>query len=122
MTGFDKYTEMVADSIIEYELEELKKYLRNEISHDDLYDYLVNSDSITGNPSGSFYCSTYKAEEALCHCTDLIQQMVEEEFLNKDRLFEPEYVDVNARCYVLIDAIGLAAEIYQNSEKLQKEN
>lgn len=121
MTGFEKYSEMVADSIIEYELEELKKYIRNEITDDALYDYLFNADSITGNASGSFYCNAYKAEEALCHCNDLIQEMVDEEFISKDRLLELEYVDVCARCYVLSDAIGMAVSIYQNNVELQKD-
>ena len=36
------------------------------------YDELMLYDSVTGNGSGSYYFSTWKAEEALCHNWDLL--------------------------------------------------
>lgn len=113
MSGREKYVDSVVDSIMDYELDELKKAVNGEISDEELYDNFFNSDSITGNLSGSFYCNAYKAEEALCHCMDLIQEMVKEQYIDMERLLNPEYVDVCCRCYVLGEAIETAKRIYQ---------
>lgn len=41
-------------------------------------DKLWADDSVTGNGSGSYFFSTWKAEEALCHNLDLLTEACEE--------------------------------------------
>lgn len=65
----------------------------------DVYDEMFISDSVTGNASGSYYCSTWKAESALCHNSDLLEE-AEEEFGASEKR-DPETLDVVIRCYVL---------------------
>lgn len=81
-------------------LEEAKKLL---------YDDLWIDDSVTGNGSGSYYCNSYKAREALQGNEDLLVEALEE-FGNdaesyKRSLTDPEFADVCIRCYLLHQAI-----------------
>ena len=41
-----------------------------------IYDAL-NSDSVTGNASGSYFCNTYKAAECLCLNWDLLEEAMD---------------------------------------------
>lgn len=70
------------------------------------------SDSVTGNASGSYYYSTWKAEEALSHNWLLLAEALEE--FGYDGLsfkeLDPERLDVIIRCYVLAEAISLALD------------
>lgn len=75
-----------------------------------LYDDLWIDDSITGNGSGSYYCNSYKAREALQGNEDLLIEALEE-FGNdaesyKRSLTDPEFADVTIRCYLLSQAIS----------------
>lgn len=56
---------------------------------------IENSDSVTGNASGSYYCSSWKAESALCHNQDLVNKAVEE--LGSFDRSNPETADVCVR-------------------------
>lgn len=78
-----------------------------------LYDLLIDNDSVTGNASGSYTFSTWKAEENLCHNGDLIEEMVEAfgySSINELANLGAEGVDVAIRCYVLPQAIERALE------------
>ena len=79
-----------------------------------LNDELWTEDSVTGNASGSYYCNTYKAEEAIAHNTDLLIEAIEEfggdAETYKKALQSPEYADVTIRCYLLEQAITEAIE------------
>lgn len=85
--------------------EDIKEYLKgtDERNFDKLYDEMWIEDSITGNASGSYTFSTYKAEENICHNQDLLREALEEfggdyeEALKKGA----EYCDVTIRCYLL---------------------
>ena len=58
-------------------------------------------DSITGNASGSYTFSTWKAEENLCHNLDLLKEALQEFGSDLNYLESPEACDVTIRCYLL---------------------
>lgn len=73
-----------------------------------LNDTLWIADSVTGNASGSYYCNTWAAEEALCHNWDLLADAMEEFGGDAGKAVErgAEYCDVTIRCYLLGQAIS----------------
>ena len=85
--------------------EDIMEYLEgtDERDFNKLYDEMFLEDSITGNASGSYTFSTYKAEENICHNQNLLKEALEEfgedygEALKKGA----EYCDVTIRCYLL---------------------
>ena len=98
--------------------EDVKEYIKeNEIkvteeNRDDLEqelnDNLFIEDSVTGNASGSYYCNTYNAEQALVGNFDLLREALEmfgetgADFLEHGA----EWADVIIRCYILSQAIS----------------
>ena len=77
-----------------------------------LYNLFWNSDRVTGNPSGSYTFSTWKAEENLSHNGDLIEETAGCFGYSLNGLADlgAEGVDVAIRCYVLPEAIERALE------------
>lgn len=75
-----------------------------------LNDTLWTEDSITGNASGSYYCNTWEAEEALAHNWDLIEEVAETFGYNPEVRsgyeYGAEWWDVTIRCYYLGSAIA----------------
>lgn len=101
--------------------EDVKDYLKenynvetieeiNEIDTDNLSDELFVEDSVTGNASGSYTFSTYKAEENLCHNLDLLKEALESFCSDINYIENPEACDVTIRCYLLGNAIEEAIE------------
>ena len=88
--------------------EDIKQYIKdNEITEptfDELYDDMFIEDSITGNASGSYYCNTWKSEEAICHNLDLLQEACKV-FGCEPKLDNAEWCDVTIRCYLLGQAL-----------------
>ena len=84
-----------------------------------LYDLLFDNDGVTGNASGSYTFSTWKAEENLCHNGDLIEEMVGFYGYSFGQLAKigPEGIDVSLRCYVLPEAIDRVLEEEEEREK-----
>ena len=99
--------------------EDIRDYITENISREDytedrdgleeyLNDTLWTADSVTGNASGSYYCNTWKAEEALAHNWDLLAEALEvfgqdgTDVLKKGA----EAMDVTIRCYLLGQAIA----------------
>lgn len=78
-----------------------------EAFFDKLYDECLMSDSVTGNASGSYYCNSWKAEDALCHNMDLLEEVCEYFDGDMGELIKrgAEYCDVAIRCYILQPAI-----------------
>lgn len=74
-----------------------------EEARERLEDEAWTADSVTGNGSGSYYCNTWKAEEAICHNLDLLGEALREfgdtgaDILEKGA----EACDVTIRCYLL---------------------
>ena len=93
------YYESVKNDAMEY----IKENNLQDKSQDELYDELFLADSVTGNASGSYYCNTYKAEEALTHNLDLLKEAFNEfgDDFNDALERGAEYCDVTIRCYVL---------------------
>lgn len=92
-----------------YDEEELIEKLADRDSFvEELDDILWAEDSVTGNGSGSYTFSTYKAEEYLCHNLDLLVEAVENfggdmmETIKRGA----ENCDVTIRCNLLAQAIS----------------
>ena len=116
---FENVKEDIKEAIKErYEKEEI---LGDEIEQDTLYDDLFIDDSVTGNASGSYTFSTYKAEEYIAHNLDLLKEAIEEFGGEYGEALErgAEFCDVTIRCYVLGQAIGEAIE--ELKEELEEE-
>lgn len=72
-----------------------------------VFDALWIDDNVTGNGSGSYWFNTWRAEEALCHNTDLL---LEAEYYNGvefsyEHRHNPEALDVFIRCMVFSEII-----------------
>lgn len=108
--GKYNYFEAVCDDVRNY-IEE-NEIVVNEDNRDEieeqLNDDLFCNDSVTGNASGSYTFSTWKAEENLCHNLDLLSEALQEFGCEPDYITEKgaEACDVTIRCYLLGQAIG----------------
>ena len=87
-----------------------------EVAHDELW----ADDSVTGNGSGSYFFSTWKSEEALCHNWDLLAEACEEFGQDIGEAFKrgAEFCDVTIRCYLLGQAIAAALDELEEEEKI----
>jgi hypothetical protein len=90
--------------------EDIKNYMEeNDIQevNDSLYDDLFLEDSVTGNASGSYYCNAWKAEEAISHNLELLQEALDMFGDSYENALErgAEYCDVTIRCYLLGQAL-----------------
>ena len=112
-----KYIESVKQAVNEYLAD--NEYFINMADFQDaddfsewLNDRLWTEDSVTGNASGSYFCNSYRAKEAVLEDMDTVREALQEfgtpaeeigeRFLNEDW----EWLDVTARCYVLGQAIS----------------
>ena len=74
------YRQAVKSDIEDYITSEgidLTKYADVDEAFEDLVDQITMSDSVTGNASGSYTFSTWKAEENLLHNWDLVEEAAE---------------------------------------------
>lgn len=86
-----------------------------QIANDELW----ADDSVTGNASGSYYCNAWKAEEALCHNWDLLEEAIDEFGGDTDILRQgAESCDVTIRCYLLAQAIGTALDELEEERRI----
>ena len=94
-----------------YNREELE-----EVAHDELW----TDDNVTGNGSGSYFFSTWKAEEALCHNWDLLAEACEEfgQDIGEAVKRGAEFCDVTIRCYLLSQAIAAALDELEEEDKI----
>ena len=105
--------------------EDVKQYIKDEIDlaewtgdrdglEQQLNDDLWINDSVTGNASGSYYCNTWRAEEALAHNLDLIAEVAAEfgcdPTISDGYEHGAEWWDVTIRCYYLRQAIAEALD------------
>ena len=104
---------------------DVKEYINNEITlkdftdREELYqklnDDLWVEDSVTGNASGSYYCNAWKAEEALAHNWDVLEEALAEFGCEENPIEKgAEWCDVTIRCYLLGQAI---AEVLEEMEE-----
>ena len=83
-------------------------------------DWLWTADEVTGNGSGSYWFSTYKAEEALCHNWDILADAISDFGGDVDVLRQgAEAFDVTIRCYMLGQAISAALDELEEEGKIQ---
>ena len=83
-------------------------------------DWLWTADEVTGNGSGSYWFSTYKAEEALCHNWDILADAISDFGGDVDVLRQgAEACDVTIRCYMLGQAISAALDELEEEGKIQ---
>lgn len=84
------------------------------------YDELWLDDGVTGNDSGSYFFSTRKAEEALCHNWDLLAEACEEFGQDIGEAFKQgaEACDVTIRRYLLGQAIAAALDELEEEGKI----
>lgn len=98
--------------------EDIRDYIRDEINLEEyrglrdeleemLNDDLWVTDSVTGNASGSYFFSTWRAEEAIAHNWDLLEEAMQE-FCDECNPIEKgaEWCDVTIRCYLLSECIA----------------
>lgn len=108
MTNYN-YLENIKADVKEYIDNEinLKEFSDREELEEKLNEDLWTCDSVTGNASGSYYCNSWKAEEALAHNWDLLAEAMKEFGCEVDLLEKgAEWADVTIRCYLLGQAIG----------------
>lgn len=108
------YREHVTADILEYIRDNVNlnewKGRRDELE-EELCDELWIADSVTGNASGSYYCNSWKAEEALSHNWDLLADALDEFGGDRDILRQgPEACDVTIRCYLLGECLAEALD------------
>jgi len=93
----------------EYDRDELESLMNDELWVDD---------SVTGNASGSYWFSTWKAEEAIAHNWDLLAEAYSEfgyQEIDLDN-FSPETADVTIRCYLLPQIIAQVLDTVENTK------
>lgn len=94
---------------------------------EELSERLWVCDSVTGNASGSYTFSTWKAEEYLCHNLDLLAEACEAFGSNIDILKNgAEACDVTIRCYLLNECLNnvlddVEAETIEEEEEEEEE-
>lgn len=96
-----------------YTPDEIREHLETRDSWEEsLNDDLWVEDSITGNASGSYTFSTWKAGEYIAHNLDLLQEALVEFGEHTSRALEQgaEWCDVTIRCYLLSGAISGALD------------
>lgn len=112
------YNEAVREDVLEairdnYTPEEIREALKDRDAFaEKLNDDLWIDDGVTGNASGSYYCNTWKAEEAIAHNLDLLGEALQEFGCGPEYLIEKgaEAADVTIRCYLLYNAISEALD------------
>lgn len=95
-------------------------------SRDDLIEKLDSDlwtdDSVTGNGSGSYTFSTWKARCNLWNNEELIEEVTKEFEITPENASNPEYMDVSIRCYLLTGAIETVIDvIIENGLEAAKE-
>ena len=88
-----------------------------EVANDSLW----ADDSVTGNGSGSYTLSTWKAEENLCHNMDELEEACEDfgKDIGEAVKHGAECCDVTIRCYLLGQAISAALDELEEEGKIQ---
>lgn len=114
MSNYDYRYEMrqdVRNAIEEgYSLDEWRG--RRDELEEKLNEDLWIDDGVTGNASGSYYCNSYKAMQAVMDNMELLQEALDEfgaDYADIGRKFmagDWEYFDVSIRCYLLSSVVA----------------
>lgn len=98
-------------------MDAIKENLAYNDSWDEMYDSLFMDDSVTGNASGSYYCNSYKAAEAISGIIFDDEAITEFEYMGYDGIPTEEGAeacDVIARCICLGLVSGELEEYYDS--------
>lgn len=114
MSNYDYHYRMrqdVRNAIEEgYSLDEWRG--RRDELEEKLNEDLWIDDGVTGNASGSYYCNSYKAMQAVMDNMELLQEALDEfgaDYADIGRKFmagDWEYFDVSIRCYLLSSVVA----------------
>lgn len=117
------YLEVVTADAKQAILENLKywDFSDREELEEKANDELWIDDSVTGNGSGSYTFSTWKAEENLCHNLDKLEESCSEFEQDVGEAIKQgaEYCDVTIRCYLLGQSISAALDELEEEGKIQ---
>ncbi len=109
MTERYDYREEMKNDIRQW-LNDNKDYISFD-DYDDIYDKLWIADSVTGNASGSYTFSEYKAEQNLAGNKELLIEALNEFGGDYAKALESsEYGDVTIRCYLLGECLSEVLE------------
>lgn len=113
------YLEAVTADVLDYIKDEinLAEWKGNRDGLEEkLNDDLWTVDSVTGNASGSYYCNAWRAEEALAHNWDVLEEALAEFGQDGVNVIEKgaEWADVTIRCYLLWQAIAEALDTLED--------
>lgn len=113
------YLEAVTADVLDYIKDEinLAEWKGNRDGLEEkLNDDLWTVDSVTGNASGSYYCNAWRAEEALAHNWNVLEEALAEFGQDGVNVIEKgaEWVDVTIRCYLLGQAIAEALDTLED--------
>lgn len=113
------YLEAVTADVLDYIKDEinLAEWKGNRDGLEEkLNDDLWTVDSVTGNASGSYYCNAWRAEEALAHNWDVLEEALAEFGQDGVNVIEKgaEWADVTIRCYRLGQAIAEALDTLED--------
>lgn len=128
MTNFN-YIEAVTDSVVDFIYNEVDstEYENRESLSEFLNDELLCCDSVTGNASGSYTFSRYKAQQFVMADQDTVMEALKEFCVDAETIAENflrqnwEYFDVTARCYVLGQAIEAALDSLETKLSFSEE-
>ena len=123
------YREAICEDIREYikyhyDADELREEMNDRDRFEEhLNDDLWADDSVTGNASGSYFFSTWKSEEAICHNYDLLSDAMSEFGCEPNDLSKgAEWADVTIRCYLLNQCIHeVLDEIEEEMDEMDDE-
>lgn len=115
---YEEVLQAVEEAVKDYYTPEVLEPVDLDDYAEKLNEALWADDSVTGNASGSFFCNSYKAEEALTGNWGLAAEALEEFGYNDINAFVKgaEWIDCVVRCYLLSQCI--ADFIEQNEEEL----
>ncbi len=108
------YRKSVKSDILDYIQENYTdKEICEELADRDEWEQRLNDDlwihdGVTGNASGSYYCNAWRAEEALCHNWELLNNALSEFGYTDCNPLEKgaEWCDVTIRCYLLGECLN----------------
>ena len=106
------YREAIKSEMIDFldwesEYGELGPYDSPDEMYDNLYERMMDCDSITGNESGQYCSSEWEAEECLCHNMDLLKDAFDCYGYSTDYLEKgAQWCDVIVRCYLVGEVLS----------------
>lgn len=112
----EEYIEDIAAAVYTFALDNLDTIAESVSGLDGLDIFLNNggwnSDSVTGNPSGSYTFSTWEAENNIAHNLNTLVEACDKfgQDIGEAIRRGAEYCDVTIRCYLLGEAVALTIE------------